>query len=432
MNRKAVDKMASTYRRSRSYPIPDGAEIVERKRKATSAELKKHPEQKHVVERFAKWREGKGRNRRERLNDAGEKIIVPSGSYLIDYWDENGKKQTVNSGTSDRDAAEQIAGQLETEVALRKRGIINTAQERFANEVRRPLAEHIEDFRGYLSAKGNTRDHVHRTCQNIEWIAETCHAKKIGDLTGTGVLGAVDELRDADASLRTCNAYLRSIKSFTRWDLAELLRPWLAGFRRDHQLFPLPHNTAKMFRRDLDAARSAWIDAADSDVEREQRESSDFLLYQDADGQVIDFHAQRHTYISDIVASGASVKTAQELARHSDPRLTIGRYSHARLHDLKGAIEGLPSLNPEKPKQQAQQATGTEGLSPANRQQLSGKTGQKTASDGESDGCQETEDARRKVLSLNTFGERGRESAKVVRGRVELPTPGFSVQCSTN
>ena len=36
-------------------------------------------------------------------------------------------------------------------------------------------------------------------------------------------------------------------------------------------------------------------------------------------------HAARHTYVSRVVESGASVKTCQELARHSDPTLTIGR-----------------------------------------------------------------------------------------------------------
>ena len=35
---------------------------------------------------------------------------------------------------------------------------------------------------------------------------------------------------------------------------------------------------------------------------------------------------------------------AQELARHSTPTLTIGRYAHARLHDLTAALDSLPDL----------------------------------------------------------------------------------------
>jgi hypothetical protein len=91
-------------------------------------------------------------------------------------------------------------------------------------------------------------------------------------------------------------------------------------------------------------------------VEREQRERSEFLRYENAAGEVADFHATRHTYISGIVAGGASVKTCQELARHSTPVLTIGRYSHTRLHDLTGALDALPDLQPQEPTPQGLQA----------------------------------------------------------------------------
>ena len=78
--------------------------------------------------------------------------------------------------------------------------------------------------------------------------------------------------------------------------------------------------------------------------------------------RVADFHATRHTYISGIVAGGASVKTAQELARHSTPTLTIGRYAHTRLLDLRGTLDGLPGSDlPEGPEAEADalRATGT-------------------------------------------------------------------------
>ena len=35
---------------------------------------------------------------------------------------------------------------------------------------------------------------------------------------------------------------------------------------------------------------------------------------------------------------------AQELARHSDIRLTMNVYTNAELYDLAGAVEGLPSI----------------------------------------------------------------------------------------
>jgi hypothetical protein len=94
-----------------------------------------------------------------------------------------------------------------------------------------------------------------------------------------------------------------------------------------------------------------WLrkDKRTADYEAATRRKSQFLPYVTEDGAYADFHAFRHTYISGIVASGASVKTAQTLARHSTVELTVGRYAHARLHDLQGAVESLPSLVPSPP-----------------------------------------------------------------------------------
>ena len=130
-----------------------------------------------------------------------------------------------------------------------------------------------------------------------------------------------------------------------RRDLAELLKPWLAGKPAGKPVFVnMPKNhTARMLRRDLAAAREAWIkDATGAELKRRQK--SDFLSYRNDAGQVADFHATRHTYVSNIVASGATVREAQELARHSSPTLTIGRYAHAERGNLRRVLELGPNL----------------------------------------------------------------------------------------
>ncbi len=128
-------------------------------------------------------------------------------------------------------------------------------------------------------------------------------------------------------------------------------------------MFNLPDKTASMLRRDLAAARAAWVEAATTKAERELRHNSDFLEYTDHAGKVADFHALRHTFISRLVESGASVKVAQELARHSTPTLTIGRYAHAKLHDLSTALDNLPDAEPVSGEREAAAAlaTGTYG-----------------------------------------------------------------------
>ena len=58
-----------------------------------------------------------------------------------------------------------------------------------------------------------------------------------------------------------------------------------------------------------------------------------------------DFHSLRHSYLTLGGRAGIDLRTLQELAGHSDPKLTA-RYSHRRLYDLAGAVDKLPNLVP--------------------------------------------------------------------------------------
>ncbi len=109
--------------------------------------------------------------------------------------------------------------------------------------------------------------------------------------------------------------------------LADRLRPWLARRAPGSPVFDgMTDRTAEMLRVDLEAAG---------------------VPYQTPSG-VADFHALRAAYVSNLVASGASVKVCQTLARHSTPSLTIGVYAKASLHDIRGAVENLPDLTPRE------------------------------------------------------------------------------------
>lgn len=151
-------------------------------------------------------------------------------------------------------------------------------------------------------------------------------------------------------------------------DLANVLRDYLTGKPEAIPLWPgsWKNISAKMLRMDLAAARRLWLQSFRDDKGRNDASHSNFLTYQDAEGRYADFHALRHSYVSRVVRTGASPKTAQILARHSDIRLTLGRYAHAALHDLSAAVEALPSLSSPKPDSKTMKATGTDGknLSP--------------------------------------------------------------------
>jgi integrase len=123
------------------------------------------------------------------------------------------------------------------------------------------------------------------------------------------------------------------------------LRGWLAGKPAGERLWPgkwAQHTEAvDMIRRDLAVARAAWIGEARTADERADREGSDFLLYRDSQGRVADFHALRHTFITDLVRAGVAPKDAKELARHSTITLTMDRYAHVGIRDTAAAVAKL-------------------------------------------------------------------------------------------
>jgi len=124
--------------------------------------------------------------------------------------------------------------------------------------------------------------------------------------------------------------------------LADRLKPWLAGKPLGKPVFARMNNRqSDMLRADLKAAGVPYVTSEG----------------------VADFHASRGTYISNVMDTGASIKTLQTLARHSDPRLTIGIYSKVTRHDLEAAVESLPELAPTPVEPEAMRATGTDDLS---------------------------------------------------------------------
>jgi integrase len=121
-----------------------------------------------------------------------------------------------------------------------------------------------------------------------------------------------------------------------RPELAAMLRPWLLGKPLGKPVFALDRdNAARALRSDLKAAGIAgWAD--------------------------YDFHSLRHSYVTMLVKSGASVKVCQELARHADPRLTMNTYSHLTVCDLARGLEGLAHILPTSGVSSG--LTGTDGI----------------------------------------------------------------------
>jgi len=106
-------------------------------------------------------------------------------------------------------------------------------------------------------------------------------------------------------------------------DLVELLNRWLPNLAADELLFPALERKRTWFMVKKDLERAG-------------------IPYRTKDG-VADFHAAgRHSYVTGLLTSGATLPEARELARHSDVRMTM-RYTHIGIDDQSRALAALPS-----------------------------------------------------------------------------------------
>ena len=84
----------------------------------------------------------------------------------------------------------------------------------------------------------------------------------------------------------------------------------------------LTKKTAKMLKEDLKKAKIPYI----------------------KDGETLDFHALRHTFITNL-RFAPSRYIAQSLARHRSSAMT-DRYMHIELQDERAALESMPDISP--------------------------------------------------------------------------------------
>src|SRR5262249_30331596 len=129
-------------------------------------------------------------------------------------------------------------------------------------------------------------------------------------------------------------------------DVVATLRTYLLGKAPDAPVWPRPalKEIVVALRHDLEEAAIPYV-----------VDGSEGPLF-------FDFHGLRHSYVLMLDQSGATLKEAMQLARHSDPKLTMARYGRLQLHDLGAAVERLPSLlsSPQE-KPAVIEATGTSG-----------------------------------------------------------------------
>src|SRR5713101_4435719 len=114
---------------------------------------------------------------------SGKRTKAKSRRWHIRYYTPDGERHRVK-GYRDRKATEALATELEKRGPRLAEGLVDA----FEEHRKRPLAEHLQDFQRYLTAKGNTAKHARQTCNHVQAILDGCRFIRMTDLSASVVV----------------------------------------------------------------------------------------------------------------------------------------------------------------------------------------------------------------------------------------------------
>ena len=148
------------------------------------------------------------------------KRIERSKNWYGEFRDADGILRRVPLCT-DKDASQIMLNERIRKEARKMAGLADP----YEVHRKRPLAEHLAEFRQFLQSKGDTADHVLETSRYVTLIAQWCGFKRLADITADRVTACLQLLRDAGRARRTSNAYLGAMKTFCKWAVTEQRMP---------------------------------------------------------------------------------------------------------------------------------------------------------------------------------------------------------------
>ena len=148
-------------------------------------------------------------------------VFQRGGKWYGRFKDEAGKWISRTCGGADKPTSLRRAVGWEGEAGDIRDGRVDPRAERFRTQGARPIAEHVIDFEAMLAAKGDAPGHVADATAHVVRIVKLIAAGRLSDLSADAVRRAIASIRDSGRALGTCNAILRSVKTFVGWLVAD-------------------------------------------------------------------------------------------------------------------------------------------------------------------------------------------------------------------
>ena len=179
-----------------------------------------------------------------------------SGSWIISWFDETGRRRDKSSKTTDHSAATRILSKIQADVELRKQGVIDVRLERLAQEAAKPISGHLDAYSEHQRGKSGLR-HTDDTRTLIDAIVAHQGWQKLSDVDADGTIRFVAYLRSEGRSPRTIQKYLTAVKAFITWCSrnGRLSHNVLASVTK-----PNPETDRRIVRRYLGQDEFEWLD----------------------------------------------------------------------------------------------------------------------------------------------------------------------------
>jgi integrase len=195
--------MGSLRRKTATKPLPDGAELFERK-----------------GQQFARWLDSKGRKKSAATTtgkDGSLRIVVEAGKWLAKFRDGNGIKQEVSTGCKDKGAAASVLAELEKRAELVRSNVITSAQDAIGDHSGTPIGRHVDSYLTHLRSKSDSKKHQRNVATCLTRLSKECHFQRLRDISADRLESWLLDAADAGMSARTRNRHRSALCAFCAW-----------------------------------------------------------------------------------------------------------------------------------------------------------------------------------------------------------------------
>jgi site-specific recombinase XerD len=143
----------------------------------------------------------------------GRRVKTKSKKWWGRFRDASGQEKRVPLAV-DRTAAQTMLGEWVRRVEREKAGLIEPRDE----HRKRPLSQHLADYRQYLKSKANEPRYIDMAVARVKALLTGCRFKHIGHIRPTAVANWLRMQRETDQfGIATSNDYLVAAKAFCNW-----------------------------------------------------------------------------------------------------------------------------------------------------------------------------------------------------------------------